>query len=43
MEEITLAEIMELVVIPIITTIMGYLAGKGLIKVCIHKNGEPTN
>ncbi len=42
-EEITISEIMQLIVIPIITTIMGYLTGKGILKICVKHNGNNTN
>lgn len=33
-------EIMTLIVLPIITTILGYLSGKGIIK-CVKHGKEP--
>jgi len=42
--EMDVEQIMQQIVLPIITTIMGYLAGKGIIKTCIHRrNGQPND
>ena len=41
--EMEITTIMQEIVLPIITTIMGYLAGKGIIKTCIHRKNDQPN